>query len=86
MTLSAAEVTGVDVAAGGSGECDLDCSDPDGDEFLGDIDVVPGEADDVLDRLAEHMLDEDDDEYRCGAVPCSARIEVLLFELSSSIA
>jgi hypothetical protein len=39
-------------------------SDADGDQVFGDLDVVPGESDDILD-----LLPADEDENRCSTVP-----------------
>jgi hypothetical protein len=89
VTKSVAEVTGVDVAAGGvapkdpvavgvrrcqvvagvhrqlppgfierAGQGDLDRSDAHAHQIVSDYDLIPGEADDILDLLAEHK-DED---------------------------
>lgn len=88
VTKSVAEVTGIDVAAGGvapedpvagvrrcqvvagvhrqlppgfierAGQGDLDRSDAHAHQIVSDYDLIPGEADDILDLLAEHK-DED---------------------------
>jgi hypothetical protein len=45
-------------------QCDPARTDADGDQVLGDFDVVPGESDDIVD-----LLPEDEDEDRRGTVP-----------------
>jgi hypothetical protein len=47
------------------GECDVDLPHPHGDDLVADLDVVPGQRDDVLHLLAE---DEDEDGGRGRAV------------------
>jgi len=75
-------VRGGQVVAGGRGQFapwfvervrqyDLDCTDADGDQVFGDVDVVPGESDDTLD-----LLPEDEDENRGSTVPCGEFVGV----------